>query len=105
MAVGDFDSFAALDYAFHKTLCEIAKADFAFDVILAEKSKVDRLCLLGLAREDHMPELVGDHTAIAEGVKSKDPLKAIEAGVRHLSRLDETITRISATSANYFEPV
>ena len=52
-----------------------------------------------------MPELVGDHTAIAEGVKSNDPLKAIEAGVRHLSRLDETITRISATSANYFEPV
>ena len=105
MAAGDFDSFGALDYAFHKTLCEIAKADFAFDIILAEKPKVDRLCLLGLVREDHMPELVDDHTAIALAVKSNDPLKAIEAGARHLSRLDETITRISATNANYFEPV
>lgn len=35
----DVEAFATLDYSFHKTLCEIAGVDFAFDVILAEKSK------------------------------------------------------------------
>ncbi|WP_394180638.1 GntR family transcriptional regulator [Yoonia maritima] len=99
----DFDSFGALDYEFHKTLCTIAQADFAFDVIMSEKSKVDRLCMLGLAKEDRMPELVADHKAIAEAVKKHDPDKAVEIGMLHLSRLDETIEGISATKASYFE--
>ncbi|MEM5477463.1 GntR family transcriptional regulator [Pacificibacter sp. AS14] len=100
----DFDGFGKLDYAFHKTLCGIARAEFAFDVIMAEKSKVDRLCMLGLSKEDRMPELVADHHAITDAVKANDPIKAIEAGMLHLSRLDETIEQISSTNANYFEP-
>ncbi|SEK23331.1 GntR family transcriptional regulator [Pacificibacter marinus] len=99
----DFDSFGALDYEFHKALCEIAQADFAFDVIMSEKSKVDRLCMLGLSKEDRMPELVADHRAIADAIKDHDPEKAIEFGMRHLSRLDKTIESISATKASYFE--
>ncbi len=100
----DVDGFGALDYEFHRTLCGIAQADFAFDVIMSEKSKVDRLCMLGLSKEDRMPELVADHRAIADAVKEQDPDRAVEVGMRHLSRLDETIERISATNANYFEP-
>ncbi|RGP35536.1 GntR family transcriptional regulator [Pseudotabrizicola alkalilacus] len=98
------DGFGALDYAFHETLCHIGKAEFAFDVILAEKAKVDRLCMLGLSKEDRMPELVQDHRAIAEAVKANDPVRAVEIGMLHLSRLDKTIERISVTNANYFEP-
>ena len=100
----DVDAFGALDYAFHKTLCEVAKADFAFDVILAEKSKVDRLCLLGLAKEDRMPELGADHRAIAEAVKAHDAERAVAVGMTHLGRLDETIARISELNADYFDP-
>lgn len=99
----DVDGFGSLDYAFHRTLCEIAGADYAFDVIMAEKAKVDRLCMLGLSKEDRMPELVADHRAIAEAVKANDPDRAVEIGMFHLSRLDDTIARISATNANYFE--
>lgn len=98
------DGFGALDYEFHKTLCQIAKADFAFEVILAEKSKVDRLCMLGLSKEDRMPELVEDHRAIAQAVKDHDSARAVEIGMLHLSRLDKTIERISVTNASYFEP-
>lgn len=101
---GNYDTFGALDYAFHKTLCEIARADFAFDVIEAEKTKLDRLCLLGLTKEDHMPELVGDHTAIADAVKANNAAVAVDAGAKHLARLDDTIAHISATNAGYFEP-
>ena len=98
------EGFGQLDYEFHRTLCEIAKADFAFDVIMAEKSKVDRLCRLGLSKEDRMPELVADHRAIADAVKAHDDERAVATGALHLSRLDETIARITATNADYFEP-
>lgn len=99
---GDLEKFGKLDYAFHEILCEIAKVDFAFDVILAEKSKVDRLCRLGLSKEARMLDLLADHMAIAEAVKAHDAEQAVEAGVVHLSRLDETIQHISQTSINYF---
>lgn len=100
----DIDRFNALDYDFHKTLCQIAQADFAFDVIMAEKSKVDRLCTLSLSKGDRMPELVEDHRAIASAVANHDPDAAIKAGMLHLSRLDETIDQISRTNADYFMP-
>ena len=103
-SAGDFDAFGALDYAFHQTLCNIAQADYAFDVIMAEKSKVDRLCRLGLSTEDRMPELVADHRAIAEAVKAHDTERAVAAGMTHLGRLDETLALIRARNADYFEP-
>lgn len=101
---GDVDGFGTLDYEFHQLLCDIARASFAFDVILAEKSKVDRLCRLSLSKEDRMPDLLLDHKKIAEAVIAHDPDAAIAIGMKHLSRLDETIMQISKTNANYFEP-
>ena len=103
MEHSDFDSFGRLDYEFHQTLCTIARADFAFEVILVEKAKVDRLCLLGLEKEQRLPVLLADHQAIAKHVIAHDPDAAVAAGVKHLSRLDETIQRITVTNANYFE--
>ncbi|MBO6919153.1 MAG: GntR family transcriptional regulator [Rhizobiaceae bacterium] len=100
----DIETFGKLDYAFHKTLCEIAKVDFAFDVILAEKTKVDRLCALGLEKEDRMHELIADHYEIAKAVEAHDAERAVKAGMKHLGRLDETIERISAQNADYFDP-
>jgi DNA-binding GntR family transcriptional regulator len=101
--IGDVEAFGKLDYAFHKILCAIAKTDFAFDVIMAEKSKVDRLCTLSLSKGDRLPELVDDHRNIANAVKCHDAEQAVMFGMRHLSRLDSTIEQISATNANYFE--
>lgn len=99
----DVDGFGRLDYEFHKTLCGIAQADFAFDVVMSEKAKVDRLCMLSLSKEDRMPELAADHRAIADAIKAHDPDSAVAAGMLHLSRLDETIEWITATNASYFE--
>jgi GntR family transcriptional regulator, rspAB operon transcriptional repressor len=99
----DFDAFGPLDYAFHKVICEIAQADFAFDVIMTEKANVDRLCRLGLSKEQRLPNLLSDHERIADAIKENDADRAVEVGMFHLSRLDETIERITATNANYFE--
>jgi DNA-binding GntR family transcriptional regulator len=100
----DVEKFGVLDYKFHHILCQIANAEFAFDVIMAEKTKVDRLCMLSLSKQDRMPELVDDHRAIAQAVKDGNPEAAVEMGTRHLSRLDETIKWISESNDNYFEP-
>lgn len=99
----DGDSFGALDYEFHKEICEIAQVDFAFEVIMTEKSKVDRLCLLGLSKEQRLPDLMMDHKRIADAIKAHNADLAIEIGMFHLSRLDETIERITKTNADYFE--
>lgn len=101
----DVESFGTLDYEFHNTICEIAKVGFAFDVIMTEKSKVDRLCLLGLSKEQRLPDLMTDHERIAGAIKTHDADLAVEIGMFHLSRLDETIERITETNANYFEAV
>ncbi len=99
----DVERFGQLDYEFHEVLCRIAQAEYVFEVIMVEKSKIDRLCLLGIEKEQRIPDLVEDHRAIAAAVKALDPDKAVEVGMRHLSRIDETIRRISATNANFFD--
>ena len=98
----DAESFGRLDYEFHEVLCTVARADYAYEAILEEKAKVDRLCKLGLEKEQRMPKLLEDHTAIANAVKAHDSATAIEVGMLHLSRLDDTIQRITETNANYF---
>ncbi len=99
----NYEAFGPLDYAFHKSLCSVAKADYAFDVILSEKAKIDRLCMLGHDREQRLPDLFADHQSIAKAVIDHDPAAAVQAGMVHLSRLDETLERIKLSNANYFE--
>jgi DNA-binding GntR family transcriptional regulator len=104
IAKADLQEFGALDYEFHGCLCGVAGVDFAFEVISAEKAKVDRLCMLGLAKENRMPQLLADHEAIAAAVAAGDAERAVEVGMLHLTRLDATIDAIQTTSAKYFEP-
>lgn len=99
----NYDEFVKLDYDFHKILCHIAKADFAFDVIMEEKSRVDRLCVLSSSTKNAMSVLIQDHCRIADAVISHDTSIAVEEGMYHLSRLDETINQIYEKNAEYFD--
>ena len=103
VAALNYDAFGPLDYEFHETLCSIAGVDYAFEVILSEKAKVDRLCMLGHEKEQRLPDLVADHRAIADAVIGHDSVAAVEAVMLHLNRLDGTIARIEATNANFFD--
>lgn len=103
IANGDYSAFGVQDYQFHKTLCDIGNADFAFEVISSEKANVDRLCRLSFEKETRMPQLLEDHIAIAEAVKAGDPQEAVRAGMEHLSHLDSTIAAVSTAHARYFE--
>ncbi|MEM9583388.1 MAG: GntR family transcriptional regulator [Pseudomonadota bacterium] len=101
---GDVVAFGQLDFEFHKTICSIAETDYAFDVIQHEKAKIDRLCILGRDKDQRLPDLLDDHRAIAEAIQSHEEKAAVAACVVHLSRLDQTIERILASNANFFEP-
>lgn len=103
LAECDHAAFGRLDYEFHKAICDIGHVPYAFDVIRTEKEKVDRLCVLGLAKEKRMPELIEDHEAITAALKAGDAEAAVAAGMLHLTRLDETIAAIRVNSAAYFD--
>ncbi|WP_420862026.1 GntR family transcriptional regulator [Algirhabdus cladophorae] len=103
VARGDADAFHKSDYTFHQLLCQVADAEFAFDIIQENKAKVDRLCVLSLGAKDTMPELLEDHKQMLDQLENGD-----EAGLcltirRHLSRLDSTVDDIYEKHADYFE--
>lgn len=99
----DYEGFRSLDYKFHKTLCTVAGVGFAFDVIAHEKAKVDRLCVLGLSRNERLDRLLDDHISIVHYVTHNDEDGAVKAGMLHLSRLDSTISAIREENADYFD--
>lgn len=99
----EYSKFGAEDYRFHEIICRVARVEYAIDVISTEKAKCDRLCMLSIAKEDRMPMLLDDHTAITNAIKAGDTEAAVEAGVVHLSRLDETIERVQNENPYYFE--
>lgn len=99
----DHDAFGALDLEFHRTLCETADLGFVFEVIETEKAKVDRLCVLSIAKEARMPQLFEDHEMIAEAVVAGDVERAVALCELHLSRLDATIESIAESNGDYFE--
>jgi DNA-binding GntR family transcriptional regulator len=99
----NYDNFHSLDYAFHKSLCTVGEVAFASDVIARDKAKVDRLCVLGLTRDERLDQLLSDHINIAQMVSNNDEEGAVKAGMLHLSRLDSTINAIREEHADYFD--
>jgi DNA-binding GntR family transcriptional regulator len=87
----DPDAFHVLDYEFHLQICIAADVKFAFDTISENKSHVDRLCMLCLANEQAMIELIDDHTQIFNALKTRDVRSMIDMTRFHLSRLDNTL--------------
>jgi DNA-binding GntR family transcriptional regulator len=98
----NYELFRSMDYTFHEMLCNAAEASFAADVIAQNKAKVDRLCVLGLKRNERLEQLLDDHICIADSVKNHDEDGAVEAGMLHLSRLDATIDSIKKEHADFF---
>jgi len=99
----DYEQFRALDYTFHETLCVVGEVAFAFDVMAREKAKVDRLCVLGLAKDSPLDQLIDDHSQITTAITNNNEEAAVAAGMKHLSRLDATINAIREENVDYFD--
>ena len=97
------DMFHALDYQFHKMICELGERSLAFETIEECKRKIDRLCVLSFGRENESATLLEDHRKLADALKRGASNEAADIARLHLGRLDETISYIHQTHAEYFE--
>lgn len=98
------DGMQALDYEFHKLICQLGGCPRAFQAIQQQKQKMDRLCVLEYDfRVKELGSILSDHQTIAQALKSNSVDKALNAARKHLNGLDETIKHIHATHTEYFE--
>jgi len=97
------DKFHALDYEFHKTICELSDLPMAFETIKECKNKIDRLCILSFGRANEPEILLEDHRKLAHALKKGEVEKAVAVARQHLSRLDDTIDDIHLAHPEYFE--
>jgi len=100
---GDGAAFHALDYLFHKMICDISGHPLAFETIEDCKQSIDRLCVLSLGRRDEAATLVQDHEDIAIALEKRDAEAATNAARRHFARLDDTISDIHKKHASFFD--
>ena len=99
----DVERFHALDYDFHKRLCDAGDCALMFGTIAENKAAVDRICVLSLSEPATMEELLADHVLIAETLGRRDESALIGAITAHLSRLDDVIAGIRKSHAEFFE--
>lgn len=99
----DIDRFHALDYEFHKLICDLSGNGTMFETIQFFKAKIDRLCMLSLGEPSEASDLLLDHQHMADAIlagRAEDADKVVRL---HLSRLDETIREIRKEHADFFE--
>ena len=99
----DVGKFHAIDYDFHRHLCDAGDCALVFDTISENKALVDRLCVLSLSEPAAMEELYEDHSLIVEGLKNRDEDIVMKVITEHLSRLDDVIAGIRKSHADFFE--
>jgi len=103
MNAGEVEQFHALDYAFHRMICELSGQPLAFETIQQSKRKIDRLCVLSLDSHTEVAAIYADHTDIVDALDTGSVESARRVMRRHLSRLDATIVKIHAEHSEYFE--
>lgn len=99
----DSDRFNALDYEFHRLICETAGCEFAFKTIAENKVYVDRLCMLSLSSKAGRQEVYEDHVEIFARLRAGDEAGLIAATRLHLSRLNDTLDYAEQQYPDYFE--
>jgi len=99
----EFAQFHALDYHFHRLICDLSGMPYAFEVIQECKQKLNRLCALSFNNDREAGSILTDHKNIAKGIASRDLEGALGSVRKHLTRLDATIEFIHKTHPNFFE--
>ncbi|SFR06475.1 GntR family transcriptional regulator [Poseidonocella sedimentorum] len=103
IAAIQIDRFHKLDYEFHQMICTLAGHPLAFKTLMQCKQKVERLCMLSLAREDEVSAVLVDHQDIAAALAEGSAEKVEKVFRRHLGRLDEAIIEIHEKHSEYFD--
>lgn len=103
LASGQSVQFHALDYQFHKLICDLGGCPMAFNTIEECKKKVDRLCVLSLDRKDESAILFDDHQRLSKALENKAVEDATTIARQHFTRLDDIIAEVHNNHSEYFE--
>lgn len=82
----DFDGFYELDEAFHSMITEFGASSYVWKIVNGAKAQLDRVRRLSFPLPSHLDVVLAEHTAIVDGLKSRDPDAACEAMAVHLNR-------------------
>lgn len=91
---GDKIRFHALDDEFHKTICEIAGAGFAWAMIRDKKAHMDRARYLSLSFG--ASSALEDHLSIMEALEANDETVVADRMRVHLSRIVDILDQIKS---------
>lgn len=94
--------FTALDRAFHRALCTAAGHESLWDLVVRRSGHLDRLRRLHLPSAGKREQIIHDHAAILDGIRSGDPAEATAHVRRHLSGTLQVVDRIAAAHPDYF---
>ncbi|WP_424987515.1 GntR family transcriptional regulator [Microbulbifer sp. S227A] len=103
VAAGRAADLHALDYEFHRLICAAADRLPAFRVIAENKAHTDRVCMLELADEAGMQDVLRGHTAMFDAIRDGDQDRAVAATRHHLKHLDVTLAKASENHPDHFE--
>lgn len=99
----DANALKALDYDFHRLICQAAECAHAFKVISENKAHTERACTLELADAQGMQEVLEGHSAIFIALQAKDEKAAVSSTRAHLKHLDATLKAASENHPDFFE--
>lgn len=101
-AAGDVESFAVLDDAFHRMLCDLSGHPAVGAVNDRAKSHLARIRRLSLAKPEYLAQMVEEHRAVAGAVAEHDPDAAEELLRHHLRMVLSEVPRLRASHPGWF---
>lgn len=93
-------AFHGLDDDFHRRICEMAGLDFAWTLIRDTKAQMDRVRFLSLASDAEL--VLGQHHAILDALRARDPDAAVQRIRDHLARIESIIGRLRQDHPDVF---
>ena len=100
---GNADELHALDYEFHKLICDAANCSLAFKTIAEIKTHTDRVCMLELSDAAGRLEVLEGHTDIFNALSVGDEETAVAMMRLHLRHLDGTLATACENYPDFFE--
>ena len=98
----DRGGFHRADEAFHATLAELAGMPGVWRTIAQAKTQVDRYRRLTLPIQGRMQEVIEEHAAVVEALRSGSPAGATAAMRAHLNHVLPAVTVTRALQPDYF---
>lgn len=98
----NYDEFYKLDEEFHSLICSYGSSDKVWKIVHEAKGQLDRVRRLALPEKNHLEVVLSEHRAIYEAIKSSSPVEAEKAMSQHLTRVYETIEKLTSQHSKYF---